>query len=217
MLNSCKVRVDIMIKMPTLKKASEIKQTKKTGQKNIVLFDVDFISRKELKMNLEAYGYNVTQDINDSSKFYTQCRAASPSVYIVNLSEWDADILMAVKMVADEKIAPIIVITNAISIDLVKILKAANIYAWLVKPVHLPEVVSAIENAIERFSSNKVNVNENILTATSKTDKTISRAVKMLSNSNDWTEEYSFEYLSELSKRENSEIKNVALKVLLNS
>ncbi|MCE5314418.1 MAG: response regulator [Armatimonadota bacterium] len=117
----------------------------------VVIADDESIIRMDLKTLLEEMGHTVVGEAADGQKALELTRTLKPDVVIMDIKMPVMDGLDAAKIVSDEKIAPVVLLTAYSQKDLIERAKEAGVYAYLVKPFQESDLMPAIEIAIARY------------------------------------------------------------------
>src|SRR5205085_12659812 len=94
----------------------------------IVIADDEPIIRLDLKKMLEDLGYDVVGEAGDGVKAVEAARTLKPDVIILDIKMPEMDGIDAAKIITDEKIAPVLLLTAYSQLDLVKRAKDAGVY-----------------------------------------------------------------------------------------
>ena len=121
------------------------------SQIRVVIADDESIIRLDLKTLLEEMGHIVVGEAPDGQKALELARAYKPDVIIMDIKMPVMDGLDAAKIIADEKIAPVVLLTAYSQKDLVERAKEAGVFAYLVKPFQESDLMPAIDIAISRY------------------------------------------------------------------
>lgn len=121
------------------------------NQIRVVIADDESIIRLDLKTLLEEMGHTVVGEAADGQKALELARAYKPDVVIMDIKMPVMDGLDAAKIISDEKIAPVVLLTAYSQRDLVERAKEAGVFAYLVKPFQESDLMPAIEIAISRY------------------------------------------------------------------
>jgi two-component system, response regulator PdtaR len=117
----------------------------------IVIADDEPIIRLDLKNMLEAVGYDVVGEAGDGEKAVEAARNLSPDLVVLDIKMPNMDGIDAAKILNDEKIAPVVLLTAYSQVDLVNRAKEAGVYSYLVKPFKEADLLPAIEIAMSRW------------------------------------------------------------------
>lgn len=121
------------------------------SQIRIVIADDESIIRMDLKALLEEMEFSVVGEAADGRKALELTRALKPDVVIMDIKMPIMDGLDAAKIISEEKIAPVVLLTAYGQKDLVERAKGAGVFAYLVKPFQESDLMPAIEIAIARY------------------------------------------------------------------
>lgn len=121
------------------------------SQIRVVIADDEAIIRMDLKALLEELGHRVVGEAADGQKALELARTLKPDVVIMDIKMPVMDGLDAAKIVSEEKIAPVVLLTAYSQKDLIERAKEAGVFAYLVKPFQESDLMPAIEIAISRY------------------------------------------------------------------
>ncbi len=121
------------------------------SQIRVVIADDESIIRMDLKSLLEEMGFEVVGEAADGQKAVELTRTHKPDVVLLDIKMPVMDGLDAAKIISEEKIAPVVLLTAYSQKDLVQRAKDAGVYAYLVKPFQESDLMPAIEIAIARY------------------------------------------------------------------
>ncbi|MCL5104618.1 MAG: response regulator [Armatimonadetes bacterium] len=121
------------------------------SQIRVVIADDESIIRMDLKALLEEMGHVIVGEAADGQKALELTRSLKPDVVIMDIKMPVMDGLDAAKIISEEKIAPVVLLTAYSQKDLIERAKEAGVYAYLVKPFQESDLLPAIEIAIARY------------------------------------------------------------------
>jgi AmiR/NasT family two-component response regulator len=119
----------------------------------IVIADDEPIIRLDLKRMLQDCGYDVVGEAGDGAKAVELARTLKPDVCILDIKMPEMDGIDAAKVITDEKIAPVLLLTAYSQIDLINRAKDAGVYSYLVKPFKEANLMPQIEVAVARWET----------------------------------------------------------------
>lgn len=119
----------------------------------IVIADDEPIIRLDLKKMLEDCGYDVVGEAGDGAKAIELSRTLKPDVAILDIRMPEMDGIDAAKVITEEKIAPVLLLTAYSQLDLVNRAKEAGVYSYLVKPFKEADLMPQIEVAVARWGA----------------------------------------------------------------
>ena len=117
----------------------------------IVVADNESIIRMDLRELLEEAGHYVVGEAVDGVKAVEQTRKHRPDLVIMDIKMPEMDGIAAAKIIANEKIAPVLLLTAFSQKEIVDKAKDSGVLAYLVKPVKEVNLFPAMEIAISRF------------------------------------------------------------------
>lgn len=117
----------------------------------IVIADNESIIRMDLKELLEEAGHTVVGEAADGVKAIELARKHRPDLVIMDIKMPEMDGITAAKIISNEKIAPVLLLTAFSQKEIVDKAKDSGVLAYLVKPVKEANLFPAIEIALSRF------------------------------------------------------------------
>ena len=117
----------------------------------IIIADNESIIRMDLKEMLEEAGHNVIAEAPNGAKAVDLVRSHRPDLVIMDIQMPEMDGITAAKIISNEKIAPVLLLTAFSQKDIVEKAKDSGVLAYLVKPVKEANLFPAIEIAVSRF------------------------------------------------------------------
>ncbi len=117
----------------------------------IVIADDESIIRLDLKKVLEDAGHTVIGEASDGESAVNLARSLHPDIVILDIKMPVMDGLSAAKILTDEAIAPVLLLTAYSEAELVERAKDAGVFGYLVKPFQESDLRPAIELATARF------------------------------------------------------------------
>ena len=117
----------------------------------IVIADNESIIRMDLKEILEEAGHMIVGEAVDGVKAVDLARKHKPDLVIMDIKMPEMDGITAAKMISNEKIAPVLLLTAFSQKEIVEKAKDSGVLAYLVKPVKEANLFPAMEIALSRF------------------------------------------------------------------
>lgn len=117
----------------------------------IVIADNESIIRMDLRELLEEAGHTVVGEASDGVKAIELARKHRPDLVIMDIKMPEMDGIAAAKVISQEKIAPVLLLTAFSQKEIVDKAKDSGVLAYLVKPVKEANLFPAIEIALSRF------------------------------------------------------------------
>lgn len=120
----------------------------------VLIADDDPIILLDLKQMLESLDYEVIGEAGDGQAAVTMARELQPDVVVLDVKMPVMDGIEAATLLAEESIAPAILLTAYSDKDIIERAKAAGVFGYLVKPFKPGDLPPAIEVARSRFEQN---------------------------------------------------------------
>ena len=100
----------------------------------IIIADDESIVRADLKEMLTNLGYLVVGDVGDGESAVNLARELKPDVVLMDIKMPNMDGIQAAKILTEEQIAPVVLLTAYGQKELVDKAKEAGVVGYLVKP-----------------------------------------------------------------------------------
>lgn len=131
--------------------------TKKTEPKEpkkprVLVAEDEALIRLDLVELLTDEGYEVVGQASDGEAAVKLARELKPDLVVMDVKMPKMDGITAAETIAEERIAPIVMLTAFSQRDLVERARDAGALAYVVKPFDASDVVPAIEIAMGRFA-----------------------------------------------------------------
>ena len=182
----------------------------------VVIADDESIVRTDLKEMLTNLGYLVVGEVGDGRSAVNQARELKPDVVIMDVKMPDMDGIEAAKILTEEQIAPVILLTAYGQKELVDRAKEAGVVGYLVKPFREADLSPAIEIATSRFSEFRIMQQEvEDLQNALETRKVVDRAKGILMDTQGMTEQEAFRKIQKMSMNTRKAMKEVAEAIIL--
>lgn len=120
----------------------------------VLIADDDPIIRLDLRQMLESLGYEVVGEAGDGRQAIALAKQLSPDACILDVKMPEVDGIEAAGTIAEEGIAPTILLTAYSDKELIDRAKDAGVFGYLVKPFKRTDLEPAIEVARARFDQN---------------------------------------------------------------
>ncbi len=118
----------------------------------VLVAEDEALIRLDLVELLTEEGYEVVGEAGDGEEAVKLARELEPDLVIMDVKMPKMDGITAAEMIAEERIAPVVMLTAFSQRDLVERARDAGAMAYVVKPFDASDVVPAIEIAIGRFA-----------------------------------------------------------------
>nr|WP_303715532.1 response regulator [Kutzneria buriramensis]WKX16093.1 response regulator [Kutzneria buriramensis] len=181
----------------------------------VVIAEDEALIRLDLKEMLEEEGYTVVGEAGDGEQAVELAREHRPDLVILDVKMPKLDGISAAEKIAEDRIAPVLMLTAFSQRDLVERARDAGAMAYLVKPFSKSDVVPAIEMAVSRFTELKELENEVAdLTQRLETRKLVDRAKSILQTAYGLTEPAAFRWIQKTSMDRRMSMQQVAEAVI---
>ena len=117
----------------------------------VVIAEDEAIIRLDLKEILEAEGYAVIGETGRGDEAIDLVRMLEPDLVILDIKMPGMNGIDAAKVISDEGLAAVILLTAFSQQDLIHEASNAGVLAYLVKPFQRSDLVPSIELALGRF------------------------------------------------------------------
>jgi len=124
----------------------------KTHRARIVIADDESLIRMDLREMLAHLGYDVVGEAADGRSAIELARQLHPDLIIMDIKMPELDGIAAASALAQERIAPVVLLTAYSESTLIGRAKDAGVCGYLVKPFRETELMPVIELALARFS-----------------------------------------------------------------
>ena len=182
----------------------------------VVIADDESIVRMDLKEMLTTLNYLVVGEVGDGQSAVNLARELKPDVVLMDIKMPDMDGIEAAKILTEEQIAPVVLLTAYSQKDLVDRAKEAGVVGYLVKPFREADLLPAIEVALARFSEFKQMSQEvHDLQDALETRKVVDRAKGILMDAQGLEEQEAFRRIQKMSMNTRKPMKEVAEAIIL--
>jgi AmiR/NasT family two-component response regulator len=182
----------------------------------VIIADDESIVRTDLKEMLTSLGYLVVGEVGDGQSAVNLARELKPDVVLMDIKMPDLDGIDAAKILTEEQIAPVVLLTAYSQKELVDRAKEAGVVGYLVKPFRETDLLPAIEVALSRFNEfqamhQEVKDLQNAL----ETRKLVDRAKGILMDTQGLEEQEAFRKIQKMSMNTRKPMKEVAEAIIL--
>jgi AmiR/NasT family two-component response regulator len=189
---------------------------KRMGQTRVVIADDESIIRMDLREMLTSLGYLVVGEAGDGLSAVNLGRELKPDLVIMDIKMPDLDGIAAAKILTEERIAPVLLLTAFSQTELVEGAKEAGVVGYIVKPFRESDLVPSIEIALSRFKEFRILEKEaQSLRDTLETRKLVERAKGVLMDTQNLKEAEAFRKIQKLSMNTRKSMREVAEAILL--
>ncbi|MBI2863530.1 MAG: response regulator [Chloroflexi bacterium] len=182
----------------------------------LIIADDESIIRMDMKEMLAAQGYEVIAEAGDGLTAVDLARELKPDLVIMDIKMPDLDGIAAARILTEERIAPVLLLTAFSQQELIEGAKEAGVVGYIVKPFRESELVPAIEVALARFREFKTLEKEvGDLRETLETRKLVERAKGVLMDTQGLKETEAFRKIQKLSMNTRKSMREIAEAILL--
>jgi AmiR/NasT family two-component response regulator len=186
------------------------------SQIRVVIADDESIIRMDLKTLLEEMGHEVVGEATDGQKALEMTRSLRPDVVIMDIKMPVMDGLDAAKIISEEKIAPVVLLTAYSDKDLIERAKDAGVFGYLVKPFQESDLMPAIEIALSRYLEvHDLESTVGDLEQKLETRKLVDRAKGILMDKLKMSEADAFRRIQQQSMNQRKSMKEIAEAVII--
>jgi two-component system, response regulator PdtaR len=184
----------------------------------VIIADDESIIRMDLREMLTNLNYLVVGEVGDARSAVNLARELKPDLVVMDIrfEGDDFDGIDAAKILTEEKIAPVLLLTAYSQRDLVERAKVAGVTGYIVKPFRESDLAAAIEVALARFSEFRALEKEvGDLKLALETRKLVDRAKGILMDVQGLNEAEAFRRIQKMSMNTRKPMKEVAEAIIL--
>ena len=180
-------------------------------RKRVVIAEDEALIRMDLAEMLQEEGYDVVAEAGDGETAVKLAQEHRPDLVILDVKMPVLDGISAAERIAEERVAPVLILTAFSQRELVERAREAGAMAYLVKPFSKSDLVPAVEMAVSRYSeiiSLEAEVAD--LTERFETRKVVDRAKGILQTSFGMSEPDAFRWIQKTSMDKRVTMRDVA-------
>jgi response regulator NasT len=182
----------------------------------VVIADDESIICMHLREMLSNLGYLVVGEGGDGRSAVNLARELRPDAVLMDVKMPDMDGIEAARVLTEERIAPVVLLTAYSERDLVERAREAGVVGYLVKPIQEGDLAPAIEIAISRFAEFRDLEKEiDNLRDQLETRKLVDRAKGILMDTQGLTEAAAFRRIQKMSMNTRKSMKEIAQAIIL--
>jgi two-component system, response regulator PdtaR len=164
--------------------------------RRVVIAEDEALIRLDLAEMLGEEGYDVVGQAGDGETAVALAEAHRPDLVVLDVKMPRLDGIAAAQRIAEQRIAPVVILTAFSQRDLVERARDAGAMAYLVKPFNKDDLLPAIEMAVSRFSELQMLEAEVAdLTERLETRKAVDRAKAVLQRQLELSEPEAFRWI----------------------
>jgi response regulator NasT len=185
-------------------------------QLRLVIADDESLIRMNLKETLVGLGYLVVGEAGDGVSVVNLARELRPDLVIMDFKMPKLDGIQAAKVLTEDKIAPVLLLTAYSDRELVDRAREAGVVNYIVKPFRDAELLPAIEIAMARYAEfQEMDKKIGDLTEVLETRKLVERAKGVLMDTQGLKEQEAFRKIQQLSMNTRKSMREIAQAILL--
>jgi response regulator NasT len=123
-----------------------------TPARRVVIAEDEALIRLDLAEMLQEEGYDVVGQAGDGERAIALAEELRPDLVVLDVKMPKLDGISAAQRIAEQRIAPIVILTAFSQRELVERARDAGAMAYLVKPFTKADLVPAVEMAVSRFA-----------------------------------------------------------------
>ena len=182
----------------------------------VIIADDESVIRMDLREMLTNLGYLVIGEVGDGRSAVNLARELRPDVVIMDIKMPDMDGNDAAKVLTEERISPVLLLTAYSQKELIERAKDAGVVGYIVKPFRESDLAPAIEVAVTRFAEFRALETEvGDLKLALETRKSVDRAKGILMDTQRLTEAEAFRKIQKMSMNTRKPMKEVAEAIIL--
>ena len=120
--------------------------------RRVVIAEDEALIRLDLAEMLEEEGYDVVGQAGDGERAIALAEELRPDLVVLDVKMPRLDGISAAQRIAEQRIAPVVILTAFSQRELVERARDAGAMAYLVKPFTKADLVPAVEMAVSRFA-----------------------------------------------------------------
>jgi response regulator NasT len=184
----------------------------------VVVAEDEALIRLDLVETLRELGYEVAGEAADGQRAIELAEQLRPDLVILDVKMPVLDGISAAQRIAEQRIAPVVMLTAFSQRDLVERARDAGAMAYLVKPFSSADLLPAIEMATSRFAEMRALEAEVAdLQARLEARKIIERAKGLLQASLSLSEPEAFRWIQRAAMDQRASMRAVAESVIANA
>jgi AmiR/NasT family two-component response regulator len=189
-----------------------------TERTRVIIADDESIIRMDLREMLTNLGYLIVGEVGDGRSAVNLAKELRPDIVIMDIKfEGDEfDGIEAARILTEEKIAPVLLLTAYSQRELVVRAREAGVVGYLVKPFREADLSPAIEVALARFGEFRaVEKQVGDLEQALETRKFVDRAKGILMDTQGLSEADAFRKIQKMSMNTRKPMQEVAEAIIL--
>ncbi|MFN8475788.1 MAG: response regulator [Anaerolineae bacterium] len=185
-------------------------------RRRVIVADDEILTLQDLKETLDGLGYLVVGTAGDGRSAVNLARQLRPDAVIMDIKMPDMDGIEAAKVLTEERVAPVILVTAYSEKALIQRAQEAGVVAYITKPFRPNDLAPAIEVGVARFQEFEALREENrSMKDTLETRKLVDRAKGILMTSQGLNEADAFRKIQKMSMDTRRPMKDIAQAIII--
>lgn len=182
----------------------------------VVIADDEPIILLDLRQMLEELGISVVGEASDGHQAVEKVRQLKPDLAILDIKMPEMDGIEAARILHEERLAPVLILTAYSDNELVQRAKQAGVYGYLVKPFKQADLLPAIEIALSRYQDTlELEQQVDELKVTLETRKLIERAKGILMDTYGLREQEAYRRIQVQSMNTRKSMREIAEAIII--
>ena len=185
------------------------------GTRRVVVAEDETLIRLDLVEMLGEEGYDVVGEAGDGETALALVQEHRPDLVVLDVKMPKLDGITAAKRIAEQRLAPVVILTAFSQRELVERAREAGAMAYLVKPFDKSGLVPAIEMAISRYAEiTSLESEVSDLSERLETRKVVDRAKGQLQTRFKMSEPEAFRWIQKAAMDKRTTMREVAQVVI---
>ena len=185
-------------------------------RKRIIIADDEALIRQDLREMLTHLGYLVVGDVGDCRSAVHLARELKPDLLIMDIRMPDMDGIEAARILTEEGIAPVLLLSAYSQRDLVERAASAGVSGYVIKPFDETNLLPAIEVVLARFNEyQEISREASRLEERLETRVVVDRAKGILMDHRGMSEQEAFRNIQRISMNSRKSMREVADAIIL--
>ena len=181
----------------------------------ILVVDDESLIRMDITEMLEDAGHEVVAEGENGQQAIELAREYNPDIIIMDVKMPVMDGISAAKIISEEEIAPVLLLTAFSQEDIVDKASEAGVIGYLVKPIREEQLFPAIKVAVQRFRDYKsLGLELEKLQESLESRKLLDRAKGILMTAHGLTEQEAYRRMQQFSMNKRISLKELAEKII---
>ncbi len=187
-----------------------------SGRARVVIADDESIIRLDLRERLSNLGYLVVGEAADGRTAIALARRLHPDLVILDIKMADMDGISAARILMQERVAPVVLLTAYSERDLIEEAREAGVLGYISKPFREADLVPTIEVAMARYAEMRTIERENADLKEALTPRRlVERAKGILMDKHGLSEAEAFRRIQKLAMDRRKTMKEIAEAIIL--